>query len=181
MGAKKLNNRYNRSDRQYYEEYYTEGNAVRKLKADSSAYELPQRDQQRRQQRRSSKKTQKEKELSSVNMASCIILIAAIGITLLTCIDFIKVQSEVLTLNKRIIQTEKELANLKEENKISKDQLKAKIDLDEIYNLATNDLGMVIPNDDQVIYFETTISDYVKQYGMIPEATGTSFLESIHN
>lgn len=158
MGARKLNNRYYK--------YYTEGNAVRRVRPDSDVYENPLREERRRQSKRSSRKSQKE--LSSINMASCVILIFAITITLFTCIDFIKIQAEVSSLNTRIIQSEKELSNLKDENRIRKAQLDASVDLNEIYDVASNELGMVVPNDDQVIYFESVKSGFVKQYENIP-------------
>jgi len=158
MGARKLNNRYDK--------YYTEGNAVRRVRPDSDVYENPLREERRRQSKRSSRKSQKE--LSSINMASCVILIFAITITLFTCIDFIKIQAEVSSLNTRIIQSEKELSNLKDENIIRKAQLDASVDLNEIYDVASNELGMVVPNDDQVIYFESVKSGFVKQYENIP-------------
>ncbi len=158
MGARKLNNRYDK--------YYTEGNAVRRVRPDSDVYENPLREERRRQSKRSSRKSQKE--LSSINMASCVILIFAITITLFTCIDFIKIQAEVSSLNTRIIQSEKELSNLKDENRIRKAQLDASVDLNEIYDVASNELGMVVPNDDQVIYFESVKSGFVKQYENIP-------------
>ncbi|HHX54773.1 MAG TPA: hypothetical protein GX705_00290 [Clostridiales bacterium] len=164
MGARKLNNRYDK--------YYTEGNAVRRVRPDSDVYENPLREERRRQSKRSSRKSQKE--LSSINMASCVILIFAITITLFTCIDFIKIQAEVSSLNTRIIQSEKELSNLKDENIIRKAQLDASVDLNEIYDVASNELGMVVPNDDQVIYFESVKSGFVKQYENIPASADSN-------
>ena len=186
MGAKKLNNRRNRTNRQYlYDEYYTEGNAIRKARPDSDVYENPLREERRRQrqetERRKSKRTSKKsrKELSSVSMASCAILVIAIAITLFTCIDYIKIQAEVVLLNKNIIQSEQELSNLRDENRIYKGQLDASMDLNEIYDIATKELGMVVPNDEQVIYFESIKSGFVKQYEEIPADTERNLLGSI--
>ena len=70
MGARKLNNKYNGTNKQeLYDNYYTEGNAVRRVRPDSDIYENPLREERRRQSKRSSRKSQKE--LSSINMASC--------------------------------------------------------------------------------------------------------------
>lgn len=186
MGAKKLNNKYDRNNRQYlYDEYYSEGNAIRKVRPNSDVYENPLREERRRQrqeiERRKSTRTSKksQKELSSVSMASCAILVIAIAITLFTCIDYIKIQAEVASLNKNITQTEKELSNLKGENRIQKAQLDASVDLNEIYDVATKELGMVIPNDEQVIYFESIKSGFVKQYEEIPTDTEKNLLDSI--
>ncbi len=175
MGARKLNNKYNGTNKQeLYDNYYTEGNAVRRVRPDSDIYENPLREERRRQrqeiERRKSTRTSRksQKELSSINMASCIVLIFAITVTLFTCIDYIKTQAEVSSLNRNIIQAEKELSNLKDENRIYKAQLDASVDLNEIYDVATNELGMVVPNDEQVIYFESVKRGFVKQYDNIP-------------
>lgn len=188
MGAKKLNSANNRTNRQYlYNDYYTEGNTIRKPRRDSDIYENPRREEQRRQrqeiERRKSKRTSKksQKELSSVSMASCAILVIAIAITLFTCIDYIKIQAEVALLDKNIIQNEQELSNLRDENRIYKAQLDANMDLNEIYNVATKELGMVVPSDDQVIYFESTKNGFVKQYEEIPTDTQNNLLDSISN
>lgn len=42
------------------------------------------------------------------------------------------------------------------------------IDLDEIYQIATGRLGMVYAGEDQVIYYDSSNNDYIRQYESIP-------------
>ncbi len=42
------------------------------------------------------------------------------------------------------------------------------MDLEEIRQKATGELGMVYPGKDQIIYFEVDSSDYMNQYQDIP-------------
>ena len=43
------------------------------------------------------------------------------------------------------------------------------IDLNEIYEIATKELGMVYAKKDQVLLYDKTESEYVRQYEDIPE------------
>ncbi|NLJ89525.1 MAG: hypothetical protein GX323_01380 [Clostridiales bacterium] len=178
MGARKINNLDINED-YLYNDYYVEDSAVRKLQRDNRAYELPLEEVKRRRQEGQVRKTKPEKELSSVNKGACFCLIVAIGFTLFLGIDYIKTQTNITTLNKNIIKAEKELANIKEENRIHKEQLSANLNLQEIYNIATNEYGMVRPSDDQVIYFDTTLTEFVKQYEEIPHNVDSSILSDI--
>ena len=42
------------------------------------------------------------------------------------------------------------------------------MDLDYIYNVATGELGMTRPREDQILYYQKTESEYVRQYESIP-------------
>ncbi len=180
MGARKISNNYDTNNEKYdYNEYYIEDNAVRKLRQDNRAYGLPQEEVDIRRQKRSSTKVKPEKELSSVSEGACFVLILAIGMTLFLGIDYIKTQTTISALNKDIIQSEKQLTNIKEENRIHKEQLNANLDLQRVYNIATAEYGMVRPSDEQVIYFESTFSDFVKQYEEIPSNDEFSILADI--
>ena len=43
------------------------------------------------------------------------------------------------------------------------------MDLTEVYDTATKDLGMVYPQNGQVISYEASNPDYVKQFKDVPE------------
>ena len=180
MGARKISKSYDANNQEFkHNEYYLEESAVRKLNPDKRAYELPQEEIDRKRQKRSSTKSKPDKELSSVSRGACLILIFAIGLTLFIGIDYIKTQTTISTLNSNIIKTEKELTDLKEENRIRREQLNANLDLKGIYNTATKEYGMIRPNENQVIYFDTTLSEFVKQYEEIPSYVETNIIDSI--
>lgn len=194
MAARKTNNDYdipegefyNTNDKEHiYNEYYVDGNTVRRVQPDQDGFSVPDRRQQEEVERRREKRTRTsrkaDKELSSVSKGACLVLIVSIALTLIVCIDYINTQASLSVLNGDIIQMEKDLSNLKEENKIGREQLNANLDLDRIYNIAVAEYGMVRPSDGQIIYFDSTLSDFVKQYKEIPEQEQSNITDLITN
>ena len=68
-----------------------------------------------------------------------------------------------------IITIEKELEFLKSENDALETRINTSLDLDYVYRVATEELGMVYPNKNQVILYNKTESEYVRQYEDIPK------------
>ena len=62
----------------------------------------------------------------------------------------------------RILQT------LKSDNDALEARISTYVDLKHIYEVATGELGMVYPSDDQILYYDKTESGYVRQYEDIP-------------
>ena len=56
-----------------------------------------------------------------------------------------------------------------DDNAAFKLSLESMYSLDDIYNVPTNELGMVYAKKGQVVYYESANEDYVKQYQDIPE------------
>ena len=63
---------------------------------------------------------------------------------------------------------ELELEELKADNDLLESRLEIQMDLDYIYNVATGELGMTRPREDQILYYQKTESEYVRQYESIP-------------
>ena len=57
----------------------------------------------------------------------------------------------------------------KADNDALETRINTSIDLDNIYKIATEELGMVYANKDQVRMYNKTESEYVRQYEDIPE------------
>ena len=64
---------------------------------------------------------------------------------------------------------ESEIETLKSENDALETSINTYVDLDHVYEVATKDLGMVYANKDQVILYDKTESEYVRQYEDIPQ------------
>ena len=45
----------------------------------------------------------------------------------------------------------------------------AYIDINRIINVATNELGMVIANEDQIRYFQKHVDEFMNQYADVPQ------------
>ena len=64
---------------------------------------------------------------------------------------------------------ENQLESLRESNSGLRKSISTYMDLDYIYKTATEEMGMVPAKEDQVIYFDRTESEYVRQNEDIPK------------
>ncbi len=67
-----------------------------------------------------------------------------------------------------IKELEQELDALRSENDITQTRINTSVDLDYVYQVATEELGMVYAGKDQVLMYHQTESEYVRQYEDIP-------------
>ena len=145
---------------------YVEGNTVRKLsvapdiRREEQQYEIPS---PRRQEHR------QPKSLSGINFASLLVLTVAIIATVYVCVEYLKLQTNVSQMEKSIISLEQELTIKTNENDAASEMVNTAYDLDYVYQVAVEDLGMVYPNKNTVITYQSSDDDYVRQYEDIPE------------
>ena len=86
------------------------------------------------------------------------------------CFYYIRLQTEVNTRMHRIEQKKKEIENLKQKNDALQNAINSALDPEKIYTIATEELGMVYPGDNQVIEYKKSESEYVRQYENIPKS-----------
>ena len=98
-----------------------------------------------------------------------IMLTIASVFTLYLCINYLHVQSSITARMHHIEQMEAELEQLRAENDALETSINTSIDLNKIYEIATKELGMVYAKKDQVLLYDKTESEYVRQYEDIPE------------
>ncbi len=144
---------------------YIEGNTVRKINpvpdyGREEQYELPT---PRRQEQRQTK------TLSGINLASLLVLSVAIIATLYVCVEFLKLQYDVTQMNKQIDIKKQELVTLTKDNDAAYEVVNKAVDLDEIYQYAVEELGMVYPNKNTVIKYHSSDVDYTLKYKEIPD------------
>ena len=160
---------------------YTDGNTVRKLQP--SPYERRELEERRRyEQQRRKERLERERlahqEIAERNRAKVIkmdlkytfFLAMAVAATLLICIYYLSLQSQMTTQNKTISSLKSELNTLVDENLATKERISNAIDLEEVYAIATADMGMSYAAKSQIVYYSDTTEDYVKQYKEIPQA-----------
>jgi cell division protein FtsB len=145
---------------------YVDGNTVRKLRVapdvrrEEEQYVTPSTRRQERIQ---------PKAFSGINFASLIVLTVAIIATVYVCVDYLMLQNQVSQMDKGIIKLEKELTVLTNENDASYEAVDTALNLDYIYQVAVEELGMVYPNKNEVITYQSSSSNYVRQYEDIPD------------
>lgn len=98
-----------------------------------------------------------------------LLLTVAAFCVLSICVNYLQVQSSISSRLSHIEFLEQQVEQMKVENDAKQIRINASIDLDHIYKVATEELGMVYANPEQVLLYDKTESEYVRQYEDIPE------------
>ena len=141
---------------------YIYGNTVRR----EEYYEIP--DIYSKEEIESVKRNREREKTLSIDLPYLILLIAACVAALFIFYNYLKVQSSITTTLKNIEAQEARLAELKSENDALETRIETSINLDYVYSVATKKLGMVYAKKDQVITYDRTENEYVRQYDDIP-------------
>ena len=159
---------------------YVDGNTVRKLEPspyEGREYEQKRRYEQERRRARLERERLHHQEIAKKNRSKVIkmdlrytfFLALAVTATLMICIYYLSLQSQVTTQNKTISALKSELNTLVDENLATQERISNAINLDEVYAIATEDMGMSYAAKNQIVYYSDTTEDYVKQYKEIPQ------------
>ena len=157
-------------------ETYTDGNTVRKVRRAPQERERRQEEEQRRRQlqseirrsqmvRRNREKALRMDAILRVLQINCKALI----VTLAICMQYLQLRSSITTRIGNIESLEQDVEALKAENDALETSINTYVDLDHIYDVATKELGMVYANKNQILLYDKTESEYVRQYEDVPE------------
>ncbi len=148
-----------------YERYqYIYGNTARAVEA--PVYE-PDRKRERQQQEQKKTKVRSNPRVLEFNGRFTALLAVSIVAVVLFCVTYLYGQSMINDQMSRIARKQTTLSTLKSENQSREANLEKKVDYDAIKQQAS-ELGMVMPGEQNTIYYEGTPSDYVRQYAEIP-------------
>jgi cell division protein FtsL len=112
-----------------------------------------------------------------IDLFGILMLTVAIGITFYTCVEYLGVQADTTKMNNEITSLERELLKLQNQNDAALSKVNTSLDLSYIYQVATEELGMMYPDSDQILNYKSNLSDYVRQYGEVPEIEPETLLE----
>ena len=98
-----------------------------------------------------------------------IMLTIAAICTLYLCVSYLQLQSSITARLDHIEYLEERIETLKADNDALETRINTSVDLDYVYKVATEELGMVYANKNQVRLYNKTESEYVRQYEDIPE------------
>lgn len=146
---------------------YIEGNTVRKL----APVETPvRRTPKRQQQTRVGYTVRRNKEKAlQIDLPYLIGLVIAACCALYLCVNYLHIQSSITAKINNIERLEQQLESVKSENDALAIRINTYVDLDYVYKVATEELGMVYANKNQVLLYDKTESEYIRQYEDIPE------------
>ena len=158
---------------------YIDGNTVRSVqpKRRPNPEELERRQQARMRERilderEMEYRAQQERlrhKATALDRTYLAVLIIASLFTLGLCFSYIQMQTSINTRISSIETKKQQLDKLKSENDALQNSIDTSVNLDEIYRVATQELGMVYAGNDQTITYDKTESEYVRQYEDIPK------------
>ena len=153
-------------EKYYKRGYMVDGTAARQLQVVPD-YE---REQQQIARPRVAEQPKHAPKLShGIDFLSMTLLVAAMAITLYLCYNYLQVQGNIVQLDRDMLVLEQQLDVVKAENAALEDGLNSQVNWEEVYLTAVGELGMVYPNENEVITYESQERGHVIQYLDIPE------------
>lgn len=155
-----------------YDDIYVVGSNAVKVER---YYEIPKQ-KPRTHTKRKVKRTTKKENIVKSNPIYTFVLVSAIMATLVSCIVLMKAQFTVAESSAISRNLQNELNELRRINSELEASNKEAVNLDEIYKVATKELGMVLPEKKDVYYVDVQPVTYTKQFSEIeiPEEEGAS-------
>lgn len=144
---------------------YVEGAAVRKLQYSST----PAHQERRERRRQPEVRRASQKHAQGLGLGYVLFLTAACALTMWVCVGYLQLQADNTARVKKIAALESQLSDLKQDNDDEYNRVVTSVDLEEIRDIAINELGMVYAQENQVVLYDSEGSDYVRQYADIPE------------
>lgn len=152
------------SSRNEERRYYVDGNTVRKLNT------APKREKKPEQEKKVDPQILKNvKRARAFDRRYMLLLVCATGFLFVSCIQMLSLQEEITENRKLVAQLEYNLNEQRNNNAEKSKRLESSVDLTEVYEIAVNELGMVYPKNGQVISYEASNPDYLKQYRDVPK------------
>lgn len=150
-----------------YYETYVEGNTVRKIEP---VYDRPARKTSRPQAKPKEVVIGYEKREAVLGMRYTLFLVFSLAVIFAACVIYMNANIQLSRVKRSVLQEQERLSEIQEENAaLAAEVADFQINLEEIYETATGELGMVYAGEDQIIYYDSSNSDYIRQFGEIPD------------
>lgn len=151
--------------------YIVEGSAVRKVESIPERYpeKAPERHSEPKRESKRSIDEKADRALAfdlkyTLFVTFSVILMIAAGVTVLYF------QSNVEGRKENIDNLESQLEVIANDNTAYKLRLESIYSIDQLYDIAVNELGMVYAHKGQIVYYDGADDDYVNQYQDVPDA-----------
>ncbi|MDO4621806.1 MAG: hypothetical protein Q4B22_02530 [Eubacteriales bacterium] len=146
------------------QESYEDGNAVRVLDDDYYFEEEKSREARPKVSERTKKNRARAKNIGSGYVA---FLAAVCMLTVLVCIAYLQLRSELTNQMETIAAMESSLSKLQADNDAYYKQAQTSVSMDDVRSTALDKLGMHYANESQIYYYNINDESYVRQYERI--------------
>lgn len=139
-----------------------EGNVARKLQT------VPERRERVHGPIEVTRRSRKQ-ERNTLSIPYCAFLAVACVLTLVLGAYYLQQQALSTSSQKSIASLESELAELKKVNADELNRIETSVNLEEIRDIAINELGMIYATEENVVLYKNTSQNYVSQYEEVPQ------------
>ena len=112
---------------------------------------------------------------NTLSIPYCLFLAVACVLTLSLGAYYLQQQALATSSQEKIASLEEELAELKKENADELNRIELSVNLEEIRDIAINELGMVYATEENVVLYKSKNQNYVSQYEKIPQEEDSLF------
>ena len=115
---------------------------------------------------------------NTLSIPYCVFLTVACILTLTLGAYYLEQQALSTSTQKQIASLESQLAELKKVNADELNRIETSVNLEEIRDIAMNELGMIYATRENVVLYKNTTQNYVSQYTEVPQEE-ESLIQSI--
>jgi cell division protein FtsL len=104
-----------------------------------------------------------------IDLASAIVLTAALACIIGFALNYLTLSSKITELDKNVSALTTTLDEMTSENDEAYAAIDSTVDLKKVYAIAVSELGMVYPDENQIVNYDYVEEGYVRQYKDVPE------------
>ncbi|MBD5134902.1 MAG: cell division protein FtsL [Lachnospiraceae bacterium] len=146
---------------------YISGNTARQLQA---VPERKRRERQEKQKKELSQSVKKNREKALQMSMGYVLFLAAVTITVVVvCFNYLKLHADISATTSNITNLTSSIDTLTAQNDALDYSINSYTDVNYIVRVAVEELGMVQASKDQVSYYKSTESEFMKQFTDVPE------------
>lgn len=146
-----------------YTTTYIDGNVVRHIQT------VPEKERQQRTRRSQTVNTRRNREKAlNMTMPYVMFLTVAAIATVFLCVQYLQLQALGTSYRGDIAALESTLSEAKLANDNAYEEAMSSVSMEQVKEIAVNELGMVYANEGQVIVYSSQDGDYIRQYEEIP-------------
>lgn len=108
------------------------------------------------------------RRVNARNFLYTLTVIGVVGVIFAFCVSYLRTRAAMQANEAQIASLQAQLSSLTSENDDEAMKLSADVDYQEIYRVATEELGMTYPTGGQVVEYSAGDSEYVEQYSDVP-------------
>ena len=149
-------------------DYFTVGNTAKSLEVYNESYSPVKQKEYFKELPKQNQQNKIDIQSASLSLPYVIVLSIAMIATLVICVQYLQLQSDMTARIRNISKLEAQLEIIKNENDNLEKRINTSVDLDYVYKVATEELGMVYAKKHQVRLFDKSERGYVRQTEDIP-------------